>query len=192
MIGAVLPLLAGVALALPQVDREFAIGAGGANWRTGSASYDLFIDPTGKVADCTSLYADEPSRSGRACRALIGKTVDQPARGPDGQPVHALFSVGYLAGTATLKYGRRDLELPSDLMLSVQRLPGGKRNDYVFVMAMVDESGRVTECAHLDGEDAALSATACDQARTRTMTVRRDGSRAVPYLTDLKVEFTVG
>lgn len=191
MFAAAIPLLAGLALALPQVDRDFAASGGALNWRTGAATLDLFIDPDGTVRDCTALYADDPARSGRACQSLIGRMVQSAARGADGQPIHALYSVGFMTGRHMANFDQRHLPMPADLVVDVQSLPGGASQQGVMVVAEVAANGAVTDCQPMFGDDA-LSALACQQARGKTFRTYRDAAGiAVPYLTDLKVMFRV-
>lgn len=191
MFGTALPLLAGLVLALPQVDRDFAASGGALNWRSGAATFDLFIDPQGRVTDCTALYADEPERSGRVCKTMIGRMVERGATGPDGQPIHALYSVGYMTGPRMANFDQRHLPMPADLVVDVQSLPGGLSQQGVLVIALVGAAGDVTTCQPMYG-DADLAAVACQQAHGQTFRTYRDASGApVAYLTDLKVVFRV-
>lgn len=189
MFAAVIPLLAGLALALPQVDRDFVASGGAVNWRTGATTLDLFIDPDGKVQDCTPLYADEPAKSRRVCHSMIGRVVQHGARGVDGQPIHALYSVGFMTGPHMANFDQRHLPMPADLVVDVQNLPGGLSQQGVMVVAEVGVDGRVAACQPMYGDDD-LSRVACQQAQGQSLRIYRTAAGvAVPYLTDLKVVF---
>lgn len=187
-----LPLLAGALLTLPQVDRGFAASGGALGWQNGAAAFDLFIDPDGKVAQCTALYADEPERTPRVCRSLIGRSISAGARDAAGQPVHALFSVGVMTGELANSFDQRHLPGPADLIVDVQSLPEGRSQRGVLVAALIGADGRVDTCEPMYGADR-LSTLACQQAQGQTFRIYRDaGGKAVPYVTDLKVLFRVG
>ena len=78
--------------------------------------------------------------------------------------------------------------------ISVQKLPDEVRGRLpVYVNAMVQADGSISEC---ESDDKALTAygnVACEQLKGIRMPVRKShAGEAVPYVTDLKADFVTG
>jgi hypothetical protein len=81
-----------------------------------------------------------------------------------------------------------EAQLKTDFVLQVQSIARPVRTDLVVE---VDTSGRVTACEPANGDLDAFARTACSEAQTVELPVRRgaDGS-AVAYVYPLSFEFT--
>lgn len=188
MAGLIVPLLAAAALSAPVLGQDLASADVAVVTGSGAALYEVFIAPDGWVEDCRVLQSDySATNNARVCDELLLLQARTPARGPDGEPIHA---------TAVVSRQRGGSKAPSPALVEVEvaSLPGaaGGRKT-VGLAVLVDETGRMSECQPSSGAADDYSRVACDQAKGLRFTSREDRrGRAVPYVAQISIDFVAG
>ena len=113
-----------------------------------AAILDLLIEPNGKISRCQSgaIYGSKRLAS-EICDLVKGNRVG-PARDPTGNNIHGVAHTLLRLWLPDTNNGREieRLQQASDVVLSVNRLPGEAKRAEVDVAVMVDEEGKVLAC----------------------------------------------
>ncbi|HSG34957.1 MAG TPA: hypothetical protein VLA37_10505 [Sphingomonadaceae bacterium] len=146
--------------------------------------YEAFVDPQGLILSCDVRgVIGDVKAAASACEEIVGMKV-AVARNSNGEAVHGSFlgSVVLADGTQLEKQ-----ELEADIVLPVRSLEKPVRSN---VVVEVDREGAVSACEPADGVLDAYARTACAEAKTVALPVKRSaGGEAVEYVFPLTFEF---
>jgi TonB family protein len=134
-------------------------------WK-GAATFELFIDPQGRPADCAIVQSSGYAQLDReTCFIAVHRARFTPARGPDGTPVYGAYR-------SMVKWHRPDqdslqVEPGPDLEVTVAALPPDTREPAAVKLAyFVDANGQASSCTVLPEsakQPLALAQAACQQ-----------------------------
>lgn len=161
----------------------------------GVTRFDLLVDPSGRVANCTvSKSSGHEDLDKTTCSLASFRARFAPARGPAGEPAYGVYRSQAI--WVIPEHSLPNTTPGPDLQVSVNTLPQGTQDPpAVQVAYMVDASGRISACAGLKGspaQPAALVDVACHQIASRLPqqpAMTQDG-QTVPVVRTAAVLFT--
>ena len=158
-----------------------------------SLTMNFFVDPEGRVLECEVERSNARVRDEEDfCADAIGKRLGKAAMGADGAATYGMASASKII-RSDRNARAAALEMPSDILVSVASMPGGARQQDVFLLAEIDENGAVRHCEQQYEADSAFAAVACEQAAAHTHEVKRSAQGApVAYVDTLIVSFVRG
>ena len=177
-------------MAIPQSGLVFADAALAARDSDGVAVVKLFVAPDRKVLDCVAVAGNLSKEDNqRVCGKLIGKRALEPASSPDGKPAYGTL-IYVVAGTGTVGSAELQANLPADIELDVQTLPGGARSKSVTLKLLLDPAGKVVRCEAADWSGGDYAKTACASLKDQALDIRKGGDGTpVSYVDQVHVDF---
>lgn len=177
-------------MAVPQSSTVFADAALAPRNSDGIAIVKLFVAPDREVMACHVVASGlSDADNDRVCDKLVGKRAGQAARDPDGRLTYGTMTY-VVAGSGTRGSAELEANLPADITLDVESLPGGAKSKTVSLNLLLDASGKVAKCeaAHYNESDYAKAA--CASLNGQMLDVRKgsDGN-PVSYVDNVNVDF---
>jgi TonB family protein len=136
----------------------------------GVTSFDLLVDPSGRVVDCTvSKSSGHEDLDKATCSLASFRARFTPARGPGGEPAYGVYRSQAI--WVIPEHSLPNTAPGPDLQVSVNKLPDGTQNPPAVQLAyMVDARGEISACSPLKGspaQPAALVDVACRELASR-------------------------
>jgi hypothetical protein len=193
--GLLLPILATVALSIPEPDgpfiRDLAPGEG-----SGSLVVEILVAPDHTVQGCKVLSPISEKGAKVVCDQARRMKVRTVAKDLDGNPIYGFVTVARIARavSAPRSASRANLDsfsyYPADLQIGVADLPGRNARERVFMTVLVDGAGSLKHCEANDTNKSELGIIACQEAARYTYpTITDRAAVPQPYARLLNVEF---
>lgn len=175
-------------------DPDYPVGAKQRR-EEGTVGFSILITSEGRTANCfiskSSGFADLDKRT---CDLMIVRSKFRSARDENGSPIADLF-----VGRATWRhpekrYSRHWKSPPAepDMILQVQKLPGGAQEEVALIVTRIDGSGHVVYCEADRNEKSLpqLVEVACSQVKAGyTSDIRDSEGKPIPMLRPFRIAF---
>jgi TonB family protein len=108
----------------------------------GSVLFETWIAPSGQVIECEVLEAKGSAELGSTFCAIYREQRITPAKDTEGNRAYS-----FMRSVMVLSNRRRDgMDIPADVTLTVDALPGRDSEYRLYANLLVDEQGAVQTC----------------------------------------------